>query len=99
MAQKAVFPGTYGSPANNVNLLPHNEWVSLRSEVVTSSDGKTVTVDLYMKRANETSWTKLLEASDSGQYGGTPPITAAGFEGIRTDFMDVQFENYELKTI
>ncbi len=98
MAQKAVFPGTYGTPSNNKNLLPHNEWVSLKSEVVTSASGA-VTIDLYMKRANETSWTKLLESTDSGQYGGTPPITAAGFEGIRTDFMDVQFNNYHLEKI
>jgi hypothetical protein len=58
-----------------------------------------VTVDLYMKRAADTTWTKLLEATDNGQYGGTPPITAPGYEGIRTDFMDVQFNNYELEKI
>ncbi len=98
MAQKAVFPGTYGTPASNHNLLPHNEWVSLKSEVVNNANGG-VTVDLYMKRANETSWTKLLEATDNGQYGGTAPITAAGYEGIRTDFMDVEFNNYHLEKI
>lgn len=98
MAQKAVFPGTYGSPANNVNLLPHGEWVSLKTEVFNNHNGG-VTIDFYMKRANESSWTKLLEATDNGQYGKTPPIKDAGYEGIRTDFMDVQFENFELKKI
>jgi len=98
MAQKAVFLGTYNAPRDNKNLLPHSEWVSLKSETVTTSSGG-VNVILYMKRANETSWSKLVEASDTGQYGGTAPITAAGYGGIRTDFMDVKFENYKLETI
>jgi hypothetical protein len=98
MAQKTVFPGTYGTPADKKNLLPHNEWLTLRSEVVNNSNGG-VTVSLYMKRAGETSWTKIVEAADNGQYGGTAPITTGGYAGIRTDFMDVKFENYKLNVI
>jgi hypothetical protein len=98
MAQKALFPGTYSGSRDNKNLIPHNEWIGLRSEVVTNSNGG-VTIDFYMKRAGETSWTKLLEATDNGQYGKTPPITAGGYAGIRTDFMDVKFEEYKLNTI
>lgn len=86
LAEKTVFPGTY-SIASNVNLLPHNSWVTLRSETVTNSDGS-VTVRLFMKKAGETAFTKLLEAKDTSS-----PITGDGYIGIRTDFMDVEFDN------
>lgn len=98
MVQKAVFGGAYALPKDDKNLLPHSEWLALKSETVTTSSGG-VNVILYMKRANESVWTKLVEANDSGQYGSTPPITAAGYGGIRTDFMDIKFENFKLQTI
>lgn len=98
MAQKAVLPGTYSGSKDEKNLLPHNEWVGLKTETNTNSDGS-VRVSLYMKRENETSWTRLLEATDKGQYGATPPITASGYAGIRTDFMDVRFDMYKLTKI
>jgi hypothetical protein len=37
--------------------------------------------------------TAVLETVDDGRIGG-PPIRDAGFVGIRTDFMDVEFHNY-----
>lgn len=87
LAEKTVFPGTYAI-SSNVNLIPHNEWITLRTDTVTNSDGS-VTVRLYMKRSNENGFTKILEARDSSN-----PITTAGNIGIRTDFMDVSFENF-----
>jgi len=38
----------------------------------------------------------LLEAVDTGAVGG-PPINQAGFAGIRTDFMDVEFDRLVLE--
>jgi hypothetical protein len=98
MAMKKVFPGTYEGSRDTKNLIPHDEWISLRTETKTSASGG-VTVSLYLKRANETSWTKILEASDTGQYGSTPPITGKGYGGIRTDFMDVKFDNFKAEVI
>lgn len=98
LAQKPIFPGTY-SPTANINLIPHNEWIHLRNETVTNADGS-VSVRLYMKRANETSWKLLIEAKDaSGKYGGTPPIIGAGHIGIRTDFMDVAFDAFRAQQL
>ncbi|QQG38393.1 MAG: hypothetical protein HYS26_02495 [Candidatus Kaiserbacteria bacterium] len=97
MAQKSIFPGTY-VPGGSVNLLPHGEWIGLRSETFTNADGS-VTVRLFMQRAGQSTWTKLLEVRDSGQYGGTQPIRAAGYTGIRTDFMDVQFDTFRAEAI
>ncbi|MBI5456340.1 hypothetical protein HY969_01235 [Candidatus Kaiserbacteria bacterium] len=92
MAQKKVFDGSYSEGGKN-NLLPHNAWFHIRSDTVTNADG-TVSVRLYLRKPNEQSLTKILEAKDSGNFGGTPPITQAGYTGIRTDFMDVRFDSF-----
>lgn len=97
MAQKVIFPGTY-SIASKVNLLPHNAWLNLGADTVTNSNGS-VTVNLYLTKPGETTPTKILTAIDSGQYGGTTPITGADFVGIRTDFMDISFDNFEATKI
>lgn len=99
MAQKQIFPGSYPAYQTTANLLPHNEWIKLKSETVTDTSG-VVTVSLYMMRGSETAWTLLLSAKDDGKvFGGTPPITQNGYVGIRTDFMDVKFDNFRLENI
>jgi hypothetical protein len=96
MAQKQEFAGTY-AVGERISMLPHQIWIGLRSETITNTDGS-VSVKLYMQKEGGT-WKKLLEARDSGAYGGTPPIIAPGFVGMRTDFMDVAFDNVRMETI
>lgn len=101
MAQEPVFPGTYsisGSTGTSKNLLPHKTWIRLRSDTVTNPDGS-VTVKLSMQNPDGTGWQKLLTATDTGQYGNTAPIIGARYSGIRTDFMDVKFENFLAQTL
>ncbi len=98
MAQRSIFEGTYKGSRDDTNLLPHNEWITLKSETVTNEDGSVV-VRLFIKKEGFAQWTQIFEALDSGQYGDTPPIRDAGYAGIRTDFMDVKFENYKLNKI
>jgi len=88
LAEKQIFPGTY-SISGNVNLLPHGSWVTLRTETVTNSDGS-VSIRFYVKKPGETAFTKVLEAKDSSN-----PITGSGYVGVRTDFMDVEFDNFK----
>lgn len=88
LAEKKVFPGAY---EKNTNLLPFNEWVSLRSETV--SNNGIVTIRLYMKREGEIAWKLLLAATDD------EPIQGRGFLGIRTDFMDVEFDDFRAEEI
>lgn len=98
MAQTKVFPGTWNA-TSNPNLLPHNEWISLKLTTVTNTDGS-VTLIYYMKRENQTQWTQLIKVTDTGKNtGGTPPITGVFQAGIRTDFMDVDFDNYRIENI
>ncbi len=99
MAQKKVFPGTYDGDVADKNLLPHNEWISMRTDIKTNPDG-TVALNLLVKKEKDTNWTLLLSTFDDGvAFDNTPAITDPGAEGIRTDFMDVQFKDYRLTAL
>jgi hypothetical protein len=96
MVEKQIFDGYY-SKKEDVNLIPHNEWISLRSETTTAKNGA-VTVKLFMKRAEESKWTQLLSVVDDGKkFENTEPITGEYPIGIRTDFMDVEFDNIRVE--
>ena len=57
-----------------------------------NSDGS-VEVQLLVDQGG--GWNVVLDAVDTGASGGAP-ITADGYGGIRTDFMDVDFESYSI---
>lgn len=96
MAQKKEYAGTYVQ-GGKVNVLPHQQWLNLRGEVVNAADGSVI-VRLFQQQADGL-WKKLLEARDYGEFGDTAPITAKGYLGIRTDFMDVAFDSFRAETI
>lgn len=98
MAETPVFPGAYRGWQDDTNLLPHGKWLGLRTDTTTNADGS-VTLALYLEKPGESSWNKALEATDTGQYGGTPPILGPAFLGIRTDFMDVRFRDFRASTL
>lgn len=89
---KNVFGTAYDS-LTNPNLIPKNTWIGLRSQVVTNSDGS-VTVKLFLDKGRTGSWKLVAQTTDK-----TKPIIQAGYGGIRTDFMDVQFENFRFKNL
>lgn len=92
LAQKQIFPGTYDKD-KKTNLLPHGRWIRLRSDTVTEPDGN-VRISFFMQDTAETdTWKTLLSATDSSQFDNTPPITGKHSVGIRTDFMDVRFDD------
>ncbi|HWO07543.1 MAG TPA: hypothetical protein VNM40_03075 [Candidatus Paceibacterota bacterium] len=95
MAEKPIFPGEYES-VDKKNLLPHREWLHLRME--TRSIGNEVRISLSYKNGDG-EWQELLSARDSGEYAGTPPILGSYPLGIRTDFMDVEFDDFRAKRI
>ena len=82
-----VFPGAYNR-ARNPNLIPTNRPVSLHSETHSNEDGS-VDVALWVDG------NLALEVRDTGVGGA--PIANPGFAGIRTDFMDVNFESYRVE--
>lgn len=94
MAYKKIFDGRYDLE-NNPNLLPLQTWIGLRGEIV-NNPNNTVSINVYTDIG--TGWSLALQAVDDGiNYG--PPIINAGYAGIRTDFMDVEFQNYWIRKI
>ena len=95
MAYKKVYPGIYNRN-NKPSLLPHNSWLGLKSEVETSPSGS-VSIKLYLDKDGTGNWDPVLEAVDRKETYGGNSIINPGFAGLRTDFMDVEFENYNIK--
>jgi hypothetical protein len=97
MAQKKIFSGAYSvssATGTSQNLLPHGHWIRLRADTKTNSDSSVSVTLSMMNPADSGAWQQLLFVTDSGSYGGTAPITGARYVGIRTDFMDVKFDNF-----
>lgn len=93
MAQTKIFPGTYNK-TSNPNLLPLNSWLTIKSQVVNNTDG-TVNIKLYLDKDNSGNFQQIFNITDDGiKYGKA--ISTSGYAGIRTDFMDVQFDNYNI---
>ncbi len=96
LAQKPFIAGIYDHE-NSPNLLPKNKWIGIRSEVITASDGK-VSIKVYTDIGKTGVWKLTAEAIDDGTtYGAVIDSKAPG--GIRTDFMDVEFEDYSIKEL
>jgi len=97
MAYQKVFPGAAYDRSANPSLLPKNVWMGITCEILNNSDG-TVRLRFHVNPGNGV-WTLIFDVIDDGvQYGG-PPFFRAGYGGMRTDFMDVDFENYLAKNL
>lgn len=79
----------------NPNLIPGKRWIGLRSEVKTNPDN-TVTIKLFIDKEKTGTWTLAAEAVDDGRTYGGAAILSEGYAGIRTDFMDVEFDDYKV---
>jgi len=92
LAVRKMFAGTYDRTAMP-NILPHRTWIGLRTETIDNADGS-VMVKLYMDNGYTGVWKEILSTKDS-----VNPIRGNGYAGIRTDFMDVTFENYRITSL
>ncbi|MFA9262417.1 MAG: hypothetical protein ACEQSB_03640 [Undibacterium sp.] len=92
--QKAVLPGTYDRK-KNPNLLPVGKWIGVRSDVTTRADTAAI-IKVYLDLAGDGKWELALTVTDTGKKYGGPVIEEAGYAGIRTDFMDVEFRDYRI---
>ncbi|MBP9750014.1 MAG: hypothetical protein KBD21_04770 [Candidatus Pacebacteria bacterium] len=93
LAVKSVFEGAYDR-ATRPNLIPENVWFGVRSVVSTDKQGR-VKIALYTDMERTGIWTLATEAIDDGAFAGRT-ISTAGYAGIRTDFMDVEFDDYRI---
>ncbi len=98
MAQNKIFPGTYDAQLSP-SLLPKNTSIGLRTEVVNDDTTGLVNIKLYMDLGKTGVWKLIASAIDDGKSYGGSVISRAGFGGIRTDFMDVLFDDWSMETI
>ncbi len=92
LAETPVLPGTYDRESNP-SLLPKDEWIGLRTEIRNGPD-LTVNIKLYSDMSADGTWTQLLDVTDDSSSFGGRSIPDIGYSGIRTDFMDVEFDDY-----
>ena len=95
MANKVVLKGLDYNYESNPNLIPKNIWIGLKSETINNLN-KSVKIRLMMDLGRQNRWQTVLEVEDDGRSFGGPAIRKEGNAGIRTDFMDVQFDDYRI---
>lgn len=94
---KKIIKGKYDRD-KKPNLLPRHSWFGIKSEVITNSDDS-VTINLYTDEKRSGEWTLVLNAVDDNQSYGGSAILSEGYGGIRTDFMNVEFDDYKIEEI
>lgn len=94
LAEKPFYGGVYKRDTNP-NLIPEKKWLGLRSEIKTNADG-TVNIKVFIDKDKTGVWVLATEAIDDGKSYGGVSILSDGYAGIRTDFMDVEFDDYRI---
>lgn len=95
MTKKTFYPGVYDKK-NNPNLLPIGSWIGIRSEVSDNPNGS-VSIKLYIDKNKSGNWILAATAVDNGKSFGGAVIKNEGYAGIRTDFMDIELDDYKIK--
>lgn len=95
LAEKPFVTDRSYDRVKNPSLIEKNENYSIRAEA--RNKNSAVELKLFLKRGDEKEWNLSLEALDNGEHG--QPIGEMGSGGIRTDFMDVEFERYETSSL
>ncbi|MBI2098170.1 MAG: hypothetical protein HYT49_00705 [Candidatus Wildermuthbacteria bacterium] len=93
----------YGADApydrdTNPNLIPGKKWIGLRSVVQNGLNGS-VDITLYVDKNNTGVWEVAAQVTDDGKSYGGSAITSEGYVGVRTDFMDVEFDDYKVRKL
>jgi hypothetical protein len=94
LAEAPLFPGTYDR-IRQPNLIPRGEWIGLRAELTAVENA--VTIQLYCDLDRSGFWAPALQANDALAPGTV--LSQAGYAGIRTDFMDVEFDDYSIEEL
>ncbi len=97
MAYNRIYPGQYNRK-KKPNLLPHNAWIGLRSEVKNEVNGM-VSIKVFIDRKRDGNWQLITEAKDNGKSYGGKAFMDEGYAGIRTDFMDIEFDDYKIEEL
>lgn len=96
LAEKSFYDSS--APYNrdsNPNLIPSQKWIGLKSEIKTNLDN-TVSIKVFIDKDKTGNWVLVAETKDDGKSYGGGAILSEGYAGIRTDFMDVEFDDYKI---
>lgn len=96
MVYENIFTDTIYDRDSNPNLIPTDKSIGLKTEII-DLGSETVSIKLYLDVERTGTWQPVAEAVDDGVSFGGPTITESGFAGIRTDFMDAEFEDYKVE--
>jgi len=97
LAEKEVFSADASYDKDkNPDLIPENAWIGIKSEVE-NIDNDSVSLKIYIDKEQNGNWQLVLEAKDKDKKNGDAIFLDKGYAGIRTDFMDVKFKNYQLQ--
>ena len=94
LGYKKVFEGSYNR-FNQPNLLPINTWLGVRVEIDDISKEE-ISLKVSIKKEKGSDWEQVLNVIDRDSVENKL-IKGEGFAGIRTDFMDVEFDNYRIE--
>lgn len=97
MAYSRIISGNYDRK-KNPNLLPAKVWIGIKSEVRTENDG-TVSIKIFLDREKNGNWELIANVIDNGKKYGGKAFLDEGYVGIRTDFMDIEFDDYKINGI
>lgn len=93
LAEKQIFDSEAPyQKYTNPNLLPGQVWLGMRTDISTNSEGYVQIAVLVDKGGG---WQEVLNVVDNGGRHGSI-IKDAGLFGIRTDFMDLQFDDFKI---
>lgn len=91
LATEKIFGGEAKYDRDTIpNLIPGKKWLKLRSTVVTNADDS-VKIELYVDEGKGEE--KVLSVTDTGM-SGAPAITQSGRAGLRSDYLDVWYDDY-----
>lgn len=89
--------GPYDRNANP-NVLPEDVWIGMRTEITNEPNGS-VKIELYTDIGRTGEWKQAAIAYDTGGSFGGAAFLGYGKTGIRTDFMDVEFEGFQVREL
>ena len=85
--QVSIINSTYDRYLNS-NLLPLNQWIGIKTSVRNRGGG--VGISVFIDLNNTGKWRRVIEVIDRNESR----INQEGYSGLRTDFMDVEFRDY-----
>ncbi|MEK7063844.1 MAG: hypothetical protein AAB955_04120 [Patescibacteria group bacterium] len=89
LAGGQVFSGTYNRNTDS-SLIPSNQWMRLALETVDQADGS-VKIVLKLDKENDGTYQTVATATDKSN-----PVKGVGSSGIRTDYLDAEFDNFRV---